>query len=232
MRLRRTVPSLAAFALCVGSLSSHAAQQCLTNGPGTYGTVTVTGCDSDPPHGLINPLPGASVGLTFDGIAIVSVGGTATPVTCALTFSHPILTSSVRISVDAHQQRDVLSILLNGAAYTPVAADLAALPGSPAPYQLAINGNTIVGIGSSTSVPPTGDSAGIVSLTNNAPATLTSLTLNETPGDAGSLLGVCFDDALPPPAAVPTQSTGTLAAMGLMAALLAAWGLRRRASHR
>ena len=213
------------------SLTSHAAQQCLTRGPGTYGTVTVTGCDNDPANGIINPYPATTVGLGFayDGIVLQAPATTAT---CNLTFSPPIATSTLRLSLDAHQTRDVLTISANGNVYTPVPADISPLPGAVSPNALVLNGNTIIGNGSSHDDPPSNGSAGIVQLTNNAPVSLSTLTLAEAIDDHGTLIGVCFDDAPVAPTPVPTQSTAALAGMALMASLLGVWRLRRRAHRR
>ncbi|MFD1711415.1 hypothetical protein FVQ98_12570 [Ottowia sp. GY511] len=223
---RRTLPALATIALGITSLASHAAPQCLTRGPGTYGAVTVSGCE--PVAGAItNPFDHTNSRLTYDGILFIGIIPVS-PVACTLTFSHPIATSSVALSLDAHQRSDVLTLSLNGSVYTPLAADISPLPGAASPNPLVISGNTLIGIGSLQDTPRSLGSAGIVRFTNQAPAALTSLTFEEMPGDGGTLIGVCFDDALAPPAAVPTQSAGAMAGMALMAGLLGAWQIRRR----
>ena len=219
---RRSLPALAVIALAVTSLSSHAAQQCLTRGPGTYGAVTVTGCAQT--AGIVNPFDGPGAGFSYSGFVLGGPG----PVACTLTFSRPVATSSVAISLDAHQRPDVLTLSANGSVYTPVAGDISPLPGAVSPNQLVINGNTLIGVGAFDDTPSSLGSAGIVRLTNNAPAALTSLTFDEVAGDAGTLIGVCFDDAPIPAAAVPTQSTAALAGMALVASLLGGWQLRRR----
>lgn len=233
MKSRQIAPTLAALALCSLSLTSHAAQQCLTRGPGTYGAVSVTGCDDDQANGIFNPFLATTTGqgLSYDGIALQAPG--TNPV-CNLTFSRPIATSSLRLSLDGHQTYDALTISTNGNVYTPVPADISPLPGGVSPNALVISGNSIVGDGSFRDNPnePRGaGSSGIVQLTNNAPAALTSLTLDEAISwDGGTLIGVCFDDAPIPaePTPVPTQSTAALAGLALVASLLGGWQLRRR----
>ncbi|MFD1711417.1 hypothetical protein FVQ98_12560 [Ottowia sp. GY511] len=232
MKLRQFAPVLAALALCSASLASHAAQQCLTDGPGTYGAVTVTGCETNAANGITNPLRGTQLTPTFayDGIGLQA--GATNPTSCNLSFNPPIATSSLQLSLDAHQTQDILTISANGNVYTPVAADLSPLSGAVSPNALVISGNTIIGDGSSQDTPSSYGSAGVVQLTNNPPATITSLSLQESVGDHGTLIGVCFDDGAAATTAVPTQSPAGLAGMALMASLLAGWRLRRRRNQR
>ncbi|MET4575190.1 hypothetical protein [Ottowia thiooxydans] len=228
-RLPRRALALATLLVC--SFSVQAVQQCLTRGPGTYGSVTVSGCADDQAHGVWNPMgaaqfpPSIPWPYSYEGIGLgVNENGAFA---CSLNFSHPINTSSIRLMLEGHQALDVLSISTSTGPYTPVPSDISALPGGVSPGPLVISGNTIVGTEMISS--------GIVRLTNNVPVTITSLTLQENTGDLGTLIGVCFDDAAsaPVPApevtAVPTASEWVLGGLALLCGML---GMRRLAGRR
>lgn len=223
--------AFAFLAILTGAFSAQAAQQCLTRGPGTYGSVTVSGCANDPTNGVWNPYgaaqypSGSPYPFSYEGIGLgVEQNGNFS---CSLTFSHPIQTSSISLNVDGHQLLDVLSISTSAGPYTPASGDISALPGGFSPGPLVISGSTIVGTDTGSS--------GIVRLTNNVPSTITSLTLQEDAQQFGTLIGVCFDDAPPSPApvpqvtAVPTTSEWVLGGLALLCGMM---GMRRLPGRR
>ncbi|MFE1574122.1 hypothetical protein ACFIQG_20285 [Comamonas odontotermitis] len=206
-------------ALACSMQISMAAQQCLA-APGTYGAVTVTGCDNNPTLGVINPISTylASIGapytsVPYDGLALGQLTNATS--TCTYTFSHSILTKSITVNTDAIQVGDVFSVELDGQPYSFTASDIvkSPLPASSDPTGLPVTqGPLIISNGTITSNLLSG-SSGAVSITNSSAQRVSSLKLSMAmTASLGGSTQVCIDDAKESQAITftstpPTQAT-------------------------
>ena len=211
-----TISRLAsALVITVGALSAaNAAEQCFAFRAGattTYGAVDVTvsgNCvDTTVQRG------------TFAAGTAQLMGGSSA---CTYTFSKPLLTNSVSIQVEGLQNNGLsMKVRIDDELYQSTAADIGPpLVGSTSTSSLQILDTGYIGVQSPSS-------SGTIKLTNNPPATLTSLRVAKN--GQPSWIKVCADDAgVPAPVTastpVPTLSewnlvltSGLLAAVGFFA---------------
>lgn len=215
------------FVLIAGfSQSAMAAKQCLSVA-GTYGNVSVTGCDNDPANGILNPIMsiegnGLPVGYSYDGLAL---GGLPANLSCTYNFSHSIATNSITVDLDGLNTGDQFSVELDGQPYTFTPSDIVQTPLPP----VRLSDESVAAMGGAIqNAPGTDNSSGTVGLLSSAPARVSSLTLKMNALGYGSVTRVCLDDtALPSPVAptpVPTNSEWGLL---LISALLGMFGIAR-----
>lgn len=190
--------------------AAHATQQCFrAGGPTVYGgvTVTVTGC--------------SDYGSAFTPFAVnesqlISSGGT-----CTYSFSKPLTTSTLSVQVNSLDPSAALAVTTSAGAYTSAAGDIGTpLAGSGSTGTILLNGTGYIGAAP--------EASGTLTLTNSAPASITSIALTQT-GGSGSLLKVCADDGGVTAAAatVPTLSEWGLALTTALLAVLTAFTLSR-----
>lgn len=182
-----------AVLLSLGTLhAAHAAQQCFVSGSGgatTYGAVTATVSGTCQDNTITQgPFEPGTAQLT---------GGAQS---CTYTFDKPLQTSTV--SIKAHGIRTLgssLRVRLNGDLYQSVAADI----GEPLAGSSAINPLVIKDTGYTGTASPF--SSGTLTLTNNPPATVNSITVAMSGGWPG-WVQVCADDGAVTTPVAPTVS--------------------------
>lgn len=215
-----------------------AANQCIAL-PGTYGAVTVSGCDNAPVNGITNPmssvLPPGFYPNGFDGVGLGNLPDMSTT-SCTYTFNHPILASSITVDLTSMEPdwgggtpvRDAFSVALDGNPYAFTNADIVQTPLLPVstafgPGHLDQQGGVIISA-------PDLSSSGKVKV--SATQWISSLKLTM---QGSGVARVCLDDvapALPPSAA--TAPVPTLSEWGLitLSSLLAMFGLARSRRRR
>ncbi|WP_429951905.1 Ig-like domain-containing protein [Comamonas sediminis] len=166
-----------------------AARQCLAL-PGTYGAVTVTGCENDPANGIYNPVGAIlGAGYPYDGLAL---GQVYQPLTCTYGFSHSIATSSITIDLDIINPADKFTVELDGQPYVFVPTDIVQTPlpgGASSTELIAVESGAVL------NAPSTSSSSGTVRLSSTAPARISTLKLNMDASGGGGVTRVCIDDA-------------------------------------
>lgn len=206
---------VAVLIACSASVTAHAAQQCFrAGGPTVYGAVTVTQTGCADFAGVFAP-------FLANESQLLSTGGT-----CTYTFNKPLVTSTVTVKVNSLDTGAAMTIATNAGAYTSAAGDIGVpLVGSGSTRTIALNGAGYIGGAGG------GESSGTITLTNGAPASITSISLAQTGGSA-SLVQVCADDAgvvAGAPAAVPTLSQwGVIVLASLMGMFGMAYTRRRQ----
>lgn len=193
----KNLAKIAIVGVAVASMPlAFAAQQCLAL-PGTYGAVTVTGCENDPTNGVINPVSTIlGPDYPYDGLAL---GDVSQNLTCTYGFSHPIATNSITIDVDIINPVDSFTVELDGQPYAFIPADIVQTPlvASTRSTELITVDN-----GAVQNAPSTSSSSGTVRLSSTAPMRISSLKLNmDASSGGGAVTRVCIDDeaeAIPP----------------------------------
>lgn len=206
---------------------AFAARQCLAL-PGTYGAVTVTGCENDPANGIFNPVSTVlGADYPYDGVALGQMSGN---LTCTYGFSHSIASNSITIDVDIINPVDRFSVELDSQPYAFTASDIVVTP-----LPLSTMGTETIEAqgGAVQNAASTSGSSGTVRLGASAPARISTLKLNMDSSGGGGPTRVCIDDAavvVPPsaPTPVPSTSLWSLLALGPMIGLAGIAGFSRR----
>ncbi|MGF6212644.1 hypothetical protein [Comamonas sp. 4034] len=214
--------------------AAFAANQCLAL-PGTYGAVTVTGCDNDTVKGITNPMSSVLLpGFYPDGFDGVGLGNMPdiSMTSCTYTFNHPILASSITVDLTSMEPswgnpvRDAFSVSLDGTAYAFTSADIVQTPLLPVstafgPGHLDQEGGTVISA-------PDLSSSGKVKISASQWINSMKVTMK-----GSGVARVCLDDAAPPTppstvaASVPLGPwAGGAASVGILG--LAAFMARRR----
>ncbi|GAB2483561.1 hypothetical protein GCM10027082_38030 [Comamonas humi] len=228
--------SLLTFAALAAS-QVQAANQCL-KGPGTYGSLTVGGCATSTDAngvGVIADFAQVVAGYPYAGLALnlPGLGSGPESLSCTYTFSHPVLRSSVTVSLDVLDPDDVLAVSFDGTPYGFTSADLVQAP-LPSSYLNVSTGTPVFASGTVKGASP--PASGALQLRSSGPQWVSSMTLtmsNQSGFGGGAVTGVCVDDAPPPPpvtaaAPVPGLWPGAVALLGLLLAGSAAVVRRRQ----
>lgn len=209
---------------------ANAAQQCLAL-PGTYGAVSVSGCDNDPTNGIFNPVSTIlGPGYPYDGVALGQLANTT--ISCTYSFSHPILASSITVDLDIFQPGDTFSVNLDSQAYAFTDTDIVQTP-LPAGSS---GTDTLIQQSGAITLAPAPAFNGSAKVKVSAGQWISSLKLNMLVNDVsgGGVARVCVDDAAPPPpppapAATPVPvGTGAAGAATIGILGFAAFLARRR----
>jgi hypothetical protein len=191
-----------AVGFCVTSFQAIAAIQC-TNGPGTYGSVTV----AVPSGGGCTPFDGTLSGVPYARLAAGS---------CSFTFSPAVSASGLYVAALALDIGETLSFSVNGTAYPINSAeiDLASTPPT-SPGLLAASGGNLIYTGSKGLT-----GSGRVNFLAAPSAGVTNVTIsNTTTGGNASGVAVCFEDT-PVPLTYTVGGSVTGLASGQSVALL------------
>ncbi|WP_133857232.1 hypothetical protein [Comamonas sp. JUb58] len=199
--------------LTFGAVSaSNAAKQCFqAGGPTVYGdvTATVTGCVNHSGRGFapFGPFEAQSISERL---------------TCTYTFNKPLLTSSVTVESQSHDQLALLTIATDAGPYTPAEGDVVTpIPGSLSRFAVVVSGAGYTGTNPASS--------GTMSLKNNPPEAIRSISVTQTGvGSSPTVIRVCADDAgVPTPVVRESVPVPTLSEWNVLltACLLGVGGL-------
>ncbi len=191
---------LAGLSLPVAQVA-FAANQCLAL-PGTYGAVTVSGCENDPVKGITNPmssvLPPGFYPDGFDGVGLGNLPDISMT-SCTYTFNHPILASSITVDLTSMEPdwggatpvRDAFSVALDDNAYAFTNVDIVQTPLLPVSTAFG-PGHLDQASGAIISAPDL-SSSGKVKISASQWISSLKLTMQ-----GSGVARVCLDDAAPP----------------------------------